>query len=504
VVAALTAPQFGILVPLVAGIQSLLPDAEDRGLPEPTSVQQIAVIVVALLAGAFLLSVLGAVVAFGGFELERDGDRLRVRRGILQRRTASVPLSRVDGVRIVEGLLRERLGLASLRLETAGLRGEDAAARTLFPLVRRRDIPDLLARFVPDLAGGIEALEPPPPRSRRRYVATPALLGAAAGAALAVALPALWPAVLGGLALGAALGEARFRAAGVQLEAGRVVLRERRLARTTVLARRHRLQAQHLRVSPLQRRGDVATLGRRPRLGDVRGGPPPRRAARARGVRGAAAGTLMAAPSPPFTRRPRLAPVDHGPSDRRRVALTFDDGPGRLTEALLDVLGGHGARATFFVLGERVAGREDLVRRAVAEGHEVGSHAWGHEPLAGRPAVALRDLVRGRRAIARACGRAPRVFRAPYGAVSPGVVAAARAAGMATIGWDVDPRDYETPGADAIAERVLAGASPGSVVLLHDDRRALAPTVTAVARVVPVLRGRGLALVTVSELLRGA
>jgi putative membrane protein len=261
VVAALTAPQFGILVPLLAGAQSVLPDAGDSGLPEPTSIQQVVAIVAALLAGAFLLSVLGAVIAFGGFELERDGDRLRVRRGILQRRTASVPLSRVDGVRIVEGLLRERLGLASLRLETAGLRGEDAAARTLFPLVRRRDVPDLLARFVPDLAGGVEALEPPPARSRQRYVVAPALTGAAAGAALAVVLPALWPAALAGLVLGAALGEARFRTAGVALEAGRVVLRTRRLARTTVLARRHRLQAQHLSVSPLQRRGDVATLG---------------------------------------------------------------------------------------------------------------------------------------------------------------------------------------------------------------------------------------------------
>jgi len=261
VVAALTAPQFGILVPLVAGIQSLLPDASDSGLPEPTSAGQVALIVAALLAGAFVLSVLGAVVAFGGFELERDGDRLRVRRGILQRRTASVPLSRIDGVRIVEGLLRERLGLASLRLETAGLRGEDAAARTLFPLVRRRDVPALLARFVPDLAGGIEALEPPPRRSRRRYVSTPALVGAAAGVAVAVVVPALWPAALAGLALGAGLGEARFRAAGVGLEAGRVVLRSRRLARTTVLARRHRLQSQHLSVSPLQRRGELATLG---------------------------------------------------------------------------------------------------------------------------------------------------------------------------------------------------------------------------------------------------
>jgi peptidoglycan/xylan/chitin deacetylase (PgdA/CDA1 family) len=212
----------------------------------------------------------------------------------------------------------------------------------------------------------------------------------------------------------------------------------------------------------------------------------------------------MAAPSPPFTRRPRLAPVDHGPRDRRHVALTFDDGPGRLTEALLDVLAAHGARATFFVLGRRLSGREDVLRRQAAEGHELGLHAWRHEPLAGRAATALRDLVRARAALRRVAGARPRLFRAPYGAVSPGVVAAARLAGMRTIGWDVDPRDYETPGADAITDRVLGGVRPGSVVLLHDDRRALEPTVAAVARIVPALQRDGYELVTVSELLRGA
>jgi peptidoglycan/xylan/chitin deacetylase (PgdA/CDA1 family) len=75
---------------------------------------------------------------------------------------------------------------------------------------------------------------------------------------------------------------------------------------------------------------------------------------------------------------------------------------------------------------------------------------------------------------------------------------------MRTIGWDVDPRDYETPGADAITDRVLGGVRPGSVVLLHDDRRALEPTVAAVARTVPALQRDGYELVTVSELLRGA
>ncbi len=84
------------------------------------------------------------------------------------------------------------------------------------------------------------------------------------------------------------------------------------------------------------------------------------------------------------------------------------------------------------------------------------------------------------------------------------MIGVARLAGMATVGWDVDPRDYETPGADAIVARVLAGARAGSIVLLHDDRRALEPTVEAVARIVPVLQAAGHELVTVSELLRGS
>jgi peptidoglycan/xylan/chitin deacetylase (PgdA/CDA1 family) len=74
---------------------------------------------------------------------------------------------------------------------------------------------------------------------------------------------------------------------------------------------------------------------------------------------------------------------------------------------------------------------------------------------------------------------------------------------MTAVGWDVDPRDYETPGADAIAERLLGGVRPGSILLLHDDRRALEPTVAAVARVVPVLQAGGYELVTASELLGG-
>lgn len=204
---------------------------------------------------------------------------------------------------------------------------------------------------------------------------------------------------------------------------------------------------------------------------------------------------LIAAP------RGRPSYFDHGPREAPRVALTFDDGPGALTSSLLDVFGEHDARATFNVLGERVRGREEVLVRIVAEGHEVGSHAERHERLAGRPLDALGQLVRTNAALRAATGVSPRVFRAPYGAVSPGVVRAARVAGLVTVGWDVDPHDYETPGEEAIYERVVDAVRAGSIVLLHDDRRALEQTVTAVERILATLDERSLCCVTVSELL---
>lgn len=192
---------------------------------------------------------------------------------------------------------------------------------------------------------------------------------------------------------------------------------------------------------------------------------------------------------------------DHGARDRPEVALTFDDGPGRLTARVLDVLAAAGARATFNVLGERVEGREALLRRVLDEGHELGNHAYRHERLEGRPLEAYRQVRRTSGALAAAAGTTPRVFRAPYGSASPGVVRAARLAGLVTVGWDVDPRDYEEPPAATILERVVQATRPGSIVLLHDDRRALEATAVALEGIVEALGARGLRFVTVSELL---
>jgi putative membrane protein len=266
-VTAVTAPQLGVILPLVGGAAAASDDVLfgggegeqliDRLLNDPGL---LALVAVAVAFAALLLSFIGAIVAFAGFSLVRDGERLRIRRGLLARRAASVPLARVHAVDLVEGVLRRPFGLASMRMETAGYRSEPAAAQTLLPLVRARDAERLLAEFVPALAVAAAPLDPPPARARRRYALAPALAGAVAGAGVTVAVPGAWPAIPLLAALGAGEGLLRHRAAGWREDGGRLVVRRRVLARRTLLARVDRLQEHGLRASLLQRRVRLVDL----------------------------------------------------------------------------------------------------------------------------------------------------------------------------------------------------------------------------------------------------
>jgi peptidoglycan/xylan/chitin deacetylase (PgdA/CDA1 family) len=193
--------------------------------------------------------------------------------------------------------------------------------------------------------------------------------------------------------------------------------------------------------------------------------------------------------------------VTHGARDGAAVALTFDDGPGAVTPAILGVLRSRGAPATFNVLGSRVRAGAPLVRRALAEGHEIGVHGWRHRDLSARPLRAWAELARTIATLHAVAHVVPRVFRPPYGSTSRELALAARTLGLVTVTWDVDPRDFAEPGADAIADRVRAGVRPGSIVLLHDDRPALVATAVALGAILDDLAERGLAPVTVSRLL---
>ena len=187
----------------------------------------------------------------------------------------------------------------------------------------------------------------------------------------------------------------------------------------------------------------------------------------------------------------------NGPRDRRRVALTFDDGPGLDTPAVLRVLRRAGVRATFFLVGEMVARRPDLVRRALAEGHALGNHTFHHGAGASSG-----DLRRTSALIRAKTGYAPCLFRAVGGFTGGGLVARARALGMLTIQWDVDPWDWSNPGAGAIHGRVVSAVRRGSIVVLHDGPAGRRGTVAALPAIIRTLRRRGYNFATVPELLR--
>jgi peptidoglycan/xylan/chitin deacetylase (PgdA/CDA1 family) len=192
------------------------------------------------------------------------------------------------------------------------------------------------------------------------------------------------------------------------------------------------------------------------------------------------------------------APVldSSGPRDRRAIALTFDDGPSEYTPAFLDVLRDEHVDATFFEIGQEMAGRERTMRRILREGSEIGNHTMHHTTLPGYSEIAEADSL-----IEAATSFRPCLFRPPGGSANAGVVRTAAELGMRTITWDVDPSDWANPGSGAVYGRVVDAARPGSIVILHDGGGNRSGTLAALPRIIETLRGRGYRLATVSELL---
>ena len=142
-----------------------------------------------------------------------------------------------------------------------------------------------------------------------------------------------------------------------------------------------------------------------------------------------------------------------------------------------------------------------MLRRILRNGHELGNHSWNHAVLAGGGGGTNDQIRRTNAAVRSVTGFTPCLFRAPYGAVGGSLVGDARRAGLATIQWDVDPRDWSTPGAGAIYARVVRLARGGSIVVMHDGGGPRSQSVQAVTSIIRTLRARGYELVTVSQML---
>jgi peptidoglycan/xylan/chitin deacetylase (PgdA/CDA1 family) len=187
-----------------------------------------------------------------------------------------------------------------------------------------------------------------------------------------------------------------------------------------------------------------------------------------------------------------------------RVAFTFDDGPNPPhTAAILDVLRKHGAPATFFMVGQSAARYPEVVRRVVAEGHEVGNHTMTHQIVAWRsPRAIERELGATQSALA-AAGARPRWFRAPHGFKSPFLAVALRRHGLRLVAWTRGCWDTDRPGVDAIVARTAPKLCDGQILLLHDgeDGCDRSQTAQALDRILDECARRGLRPVTLSEIL---
>ena len=183
------------------------------------------------------------------------------------------------------------------------------------------------------------------------------------------------------------------------------------------------------------------------------------------------------------------------------IAMTFDDGPHpQNTPRLLDMLRARNIKATFYVVGRNAELYPQIVRRTVAEGHEIGNHSFTHRLFSKLSDSEIRDeLSRTRDAIGRAAGVQPRTLRPPYG----GMLQRQREwvyaeFGYPTILWSVDPLDWRRPGANAVCARILSGTTAGSIVLAHDLH---GQSVDAMPATLDGLLRRGFKFVTVSQLL---
>jgi peptidoglycan-N-acetylglucosamine deacetylase len=217
--------------------------------------------------------------------------------------------------------------------------------------------------------------------------------------------------------------------------------------------------------------------------------------AQAGAVRGSSPRTVASA-KPGNRVKPVEVTIAHA-SDKgeRGVNITIDDGPDPVwTPQVLDLLREYGVKATFCMIGPQAQAHPDLVKRVVAEGHRLCDHTVSHDTTMDKKSQAYqsKEILDAERMITEASGGVrPMYYRAPGGAFTPYSRKLAASQGMRPLGWNVDSKDFERPGTDALVATVERELPNGPTLLFHDAGGDRSQTVEALRRVLPWLKEQG-------------
>ncbi|MFD8734064.1 polysaccharide deacetylase family protein [Streptomyces sp. NPDC059618] len=183
---------------------------------------------------------------------------------------------------------------------------------------------------------------------------------------------------------------------------------------------------------------------------------------------------------------------DKGPHG---VNITIDDGPDPVwTPQVLAVLREYGVKATFCMVGTQAQAHPDLVKKVVAEGHRLCDHSVSHDTAMDTKSEAYQsqEILGAERMITKASGGVrPMYYRAPGGAFTPYSRKLAASRGMRPLGWNVDSKDFERPGTDAVVATVQRELPNGPTLLFHDAGGDRSETVQALRRLLPWLKSQG-------------
>ena len=181
---------------------------------------------------------------------------------------------------------------------------------------------------------------------------------------------------------------------------------------------------------------------------------------------------------------------------RKAVALTFDDGPSpKTTPVALDLLKKYNAKGTFFMVGHAVEGNEDIIKRVIAEGHQIGNHSWDHPVLTKISLEKAKSQINDTTAaLKKASGLDVHIMRPPYGAINGAIQAEVD---QSFILWDVDTLDWKNRNTASIMKEVRK-AQPGSIILMHDIHQT---TIDALPLILQYLTEQGFEMVTIEELM---